>query len=55
MPSKSGVRTFALLVCNECKSYTYHTQKNKRNDPERIELTKFCPRCRARQPFREKR
>ncbi len=55
MASKSGVRTLVTLVCNECKAYTYHTQKNRRNDPDRIELTKFCPTCRCRRGFREKR
>ena len=55
MASKGGVRTLVTLVCNECKSYNYHTEKNRRNDPDRIEVTKFCPTCRCRQGFREKR
>ncbi|MEX0762866.1 MAG: 50S ribosomal protein L33 [Dehalococcoidia bacterium] len=55
MAKKSGVRTLVTLVCNECKSATYHTEKNRRNDPDRLEFNKYCPACRCRQSFREKR
>jgi large subunit ribosomal protein L33 len=34
------------LQCPTCKERTYTTTKNKRNDPDRIELRKYCPRCR---------
>jgi large subunit ribosomal protein L33 len=57
MARKNAIRTLVTLECNECKSYTYHTEKNRRNDPDRITLTKFCPspKCRCRREFREKR
>jgi len=32
------------LACTECKQRTYTTRKNKKNDPNRIELMKYCPR-----------
>ena len=32
------------LACTECKERTYTTRKNKKNDPNRIELQKYCPR-----------
>lgn len=50
-----GDRIFISLRCRECQSHTYHTTKNRRNDTDRLELTKYCPRCRARQAFRETR
>ncbi len=43
------------LACTECKQRTYTTQKNRRNDPDRIELRKFCPRCRMHRVQREAR
>ena len=30
------------LACTECKERTYTTRKNKKNDPNRIELNKYC-------------
>ena len=41
------------LACNECKERTYTTRKNKKNDPSRIELRKYCPRCRKHTLHRE--
>jgi len=37
----------------DCKERNYTTQKNRRNDPNRIELKKFCPRCRKHTLHRE--
>ena len=50
-----GDREHITLACTECRSRTYHTQKNKRNTTDRVELRKYCPRCRAHQPHRETR
>ena len=41
------------LACTECKERTYTTRKNKKNDPNRIELQKYCPRCRRHTLHRE--
>ena len=47
MASKSSdVRPKITLACTECKERNYITKKNRRNDPDRMELKKFCPRCR---------
>jgi large subunit ribosomal protein L33 len=43
------------MACTECRQRAYTTQKNKRNDPDRLELKKFCPRCRQHRAFREAR
>jgi len=53
MPRKSGARILITLSCTECRERNYHSTKNRRNDPDRLELTKFCPRCRERTAHRE--
>ena len=40
------VRTIITLECTECKERNYSNMKNKKNDPDRIELNKYCKRCR---------
>jgi large subunit ribosomal protein L33 len=45
--SKSAdVRPKITLACTECKERNYITRKNRRNDPDRLELKKYCPRDR---------
>jgi large subunit ribosomal protein L33 len=51
----SDVRPKITLACTECKERNYITKKNRRNDPDRMELAKFCPRCRKHTPHRETR
>ena len=47
MASKStDIRPKITLACTECKERNYITRKNRRNDPDRMELKKYCPRCR---------
>jgi len=33
------------LVCGVCKRRTATTEKNKKNDPDRLELSKYCRWC----------
>jgi large subunit ribosomal protein L33 len=40
----TDVRPKITLACTECKERNYITRKNRRNDPDRVELRKFCPR-----------
>ena len=51
----SDVRPKITLACVECKERYYITKKNRRNDPDRMELKKFCPRCRTHTAHRETR
>ena len=51
--AKAENRPVISLACTVCKERTYSTRKNKRNDPGRLELNKFCPRCRRHTPHRE--
>lgn len=39
------MRTNITLVCTECKERNYDTNKNKKNDPDRMEIKKYCSRC----------
>ena len=44
MAKKGGgeARVVISLACEECKRRNYTTTKNKRNDPDRLELKKYC-------------
>lgn len=47
IPVKKEVLTLRVnitLAYTECGDRNYISTKNKRNNPERIELKKFCPR-----------
>ena len=46
-------RDKVILECTDCKSRNYHTTKNKRQHPDRMELRKFCRRCGRHQPHKE--
>ena len=52
---KSEARGLITLGCTECRERNYTTEKNRRNDPDRLELNKFCPRCRVVRQHREVR
>ena len=51
--AKAENRPVITLACTECKERTYSTEKNKKNDPNRIELRRYCPRCRRHTLHRE--
>jgi large subunit ribosomal protein L33 len=53
MAKKGDARGVINLGCDECRERTYHSSKNRRNDPQRLELNKFCPRCRRHTLHRE--
>lgn len=39
------MRNKVILACTECKQRNYNTMKNKKNNPDRIELKKYCKFC----------
>jgi large subunit ribosomal protein L33 len=51
--AKKGTRVIITLECEECGERNYTSEKNRRNDPQRIELNKYCPRCRQHRLHRE--
>ncbi|MDO8687638.1 MAG: 50S ribosomal protein L33 [Dehalococcoidales bacterium] len=55
MARKGDSRNIIHLACTECQERTYTTTKNRKNDTQRLELSKYCPRCRAYHVHRETR
>jgi len=47
------MRMIITLECTECKRRNYTTIKNKNNDPNRIELKKYCPWCKKHTVHKE--
>lgn len=54
MAKNKGTRILVTLECTECNTNInkrsagvnrYSTTKNRRNNPNRLELKKFCPHC----------
>jgi len=54
MAKSKGTRILVTLECTECNTNInkraagvnrYATKKNRRNNPNRLELKKFCPHC----------
>jgi large subunit ribosomal protein L33 len=54
MPRQGRVQDRGFwFACTECKRRNYTSVKNKRNDPDRLTLRKFCPSCKRHTPHRE--
>jgi len=47
------MRTKITLACTECKQRNYNTFKEKKNTPDRVELSKYCRFCRKHTLHRE--
>ena len=55
MAKQQDVRPIIKLRSTAGTGYTYVTKKNRRNNPDRLELAKFCPRCTKQTTHRETR
>ncbi len=53
--AKVGNRQYKTLVCTECHEENYRVEKNVRNTTDRLELKKYCPRCRKHTTHKEKK
>jgi large subunit ribosomal protein L33 len=51
----TDIRPKITMACTDCKHRNYITRKNRRNDPDRLELKKFCPNCGKHTAHRETR
>jgi large subunit ribosomal protein L33 len=51
----TDVRPKITMACQVCKHRNYITKKNRRNDPDRLGLQKFCPNCGQHTEHRETR
>ena len=47
------MREIFSMACGICKRRNYSTMKNKKNDPDRIELQKYCRFCRKHTSHKE--
>jgi len=47
------MRVKVTLACTECKQRNYDTMKNKKNDPDRLEMRKYCRFCRKHTSHKE--
>ena len=50
-----NMRVKVTLACQECKQRNYDTMKNKKNDPDRLTLRKYCRFCKKQTDHRETR
>ncbi len=53
--AKVGNRQYKTLVCSECKEENYRVQKNVRNTTERLEMNRYCSRCKKHTVHKEKK
>jgi large subunit ribosomal protein L33 len=53
--AKKEDRQTITFACPDCRERNYTSVKNRRNDPDRLELRKYCPRCRGHKVHREVR
>ena len=49
----SDKRIKVTLACSECKQRNYNTMKNKKNDPDRLEMNKYCRFCKKHTSHKE--
>jgi large subunit ribosomal protein L33 len=45
--------TLIKLECGECKSAIRYSRKNKKILKERLELSKYCKKCKKNTPHKE--
>ena len=55
MAKGKDIRQVIYLQCPDCKERNYTSEKNKRNDPNRLEFNKYCKRCRKHTLHKETR
>ncbi|UCF79051.1 MAG: 50S ribosomal protein L33 [Candidatus Eiseniibacteriota bacterium] len=49
------MREQIIMACSKCKRRNYSSTKDKRKHPDRMELKKYCPFCRAHTLHKESR
>ena len=50
-----GNRQRKTLVCSECKEENYRVERNVKNTTERLDLNRYCSRCRKHTEHKEKK
>ena len=46
-------REIITMQCTDCKNKNYSTTKNKKTTTERLEMNKFCRKCRKHTSHKE--
>jgi large subunit ribosomal protein L33 len=49
----AGNRSIISLECTVCKGRNYTTSKNRKKQQDKLQLRKFCSRCRKHTAHRE--
>ena len=47
------MRDKITLACTECNQRNYDKKKNKKNDPDRLEMKKYCKFCKKHTVHKE--
>ncbi len=53
--AKLGNRQRKTLVCSVCGEENYRTEKNVKHTTDRLELNRYCPRCKKHTLHKEKK
>lgn len=53
MAKKGEARQRIDLKCTECNEINYRSEKNKKNTTDRLELNKYCSRCKKNTLYKE--
>jgi len=53
--AKKENRQYKTLVCSECKMENYRVEKNIKNTTEKLELNRYCPKCKRHTVHKEKK
>ena len=47
------LREIIQMQCTDCKDKNYSTTKNRKTTPDRLEMKKFCRKCRKHTAHKE--
>jgi large subunit ribosomal protein L33 len=47
------MRVTIHLACTACQERNYSSRKNKKNNPDRLEVKKYCSRCKEHTVHKE--
>ncbi|OGM10991.1 50S ribosomal protein L33 [Candidatus Woesebacteria bacterium RBG_16_34_12] len=51
--AKKGAREIVAMICTSCKSQNYVTERNKVNMEKKLEIKKWCKRCKQQRLHKE--
>ncbi|MBN1298420.1 MAG: 50S ribosomal protein L33 [Actinobacteria bacterium] len=49
------MRQIIIFECTDCKRRNYSSTKNKKNNPDRLEIKKYCKWCKKHTVHKETR